>query len=51
MTPTEYRTLYQLLRRYQMEDCILSGKAYHSCDYLLTQLFPHYYTQTTEQER
>lgn len=51
MTPTEYRTLYQLLRRYQLEDCILSGKAYQNCDYLLTQLFPHYYTQTKEQER
>lgn len=51
MTDAEYRQLYQLLRRYQLEDCIVSGKAYHSCDYLLTQLFPHYYNQNQEQER
>ena len=51
MTDTEYRQLYQLLRRYQLEDCIISGKAYHACDYLLTQLFPHYYTQRQEQTK
>jgi|LakMenEpi03Aug12_release.lakeMendotaPanAssembly.Ray.scaffolds.fasta_scaffold06243_39 hypothetical protein len=51
MTTEEYRTLYNLIRRYQLEDCILSGKAYHNCDYLLTQLFPHYYNQNTQQER
>jgi hypothetical protein len=51
MTDTEYRTLFQLLRRYQVEDCITSGKAYHSCDYLLTQLFPRCHNQNQEQQR
>ena len=51
MTDTEYKQLYQLLRKYQLEDCILSGKAYLSCDYLLIQIFPHYYNQNQEQPR
>ncbi len=51
MTPEEYRTLYNLIRRFQLEDCILGGKAYLNCDYLLTQLFPRVYNQNQEQER
>jgi hypothetical protein len=51
MTPEEYRTLYQLLRRYQIESCKIGGKAYNACDTLLRELFPYYYTQNQEQER
>jgi len=51
MTDAEYRTLYQLLRRYQLEDCIISGKTYHACDHILTALFPHYYNQQQEQTK
>ena len=51
MTPIEYRTLYNLLRRYQIEDVKLGGKTYDACDRLLTKLFKHYYTQDLEQKR
>jgi hypothetical protein len=51
MTPSDYRTLYQLLRRYQLEDCKVGGKTYNACDRILTKLFPHYYDQLKEQER
>jgi len=51
MTPSEYRTLYQLLRRYHLESCKIGGKTYNAVDTILRELFPYYYTQTLEQER
>jgi hypothetical protein len=51
MTDTEYRTLYNLIRRYQLEQLTISSKAYNACDTLLRELFPYYYTQKIEQER
>jgi hypothetical protein len=51
MTTQEYRTLYNLIRRYQLEDTKLAGKTYEACDLLLTKLFSHYYDQVKEQSR
>jgi hypothetical protein len=51
MTPEEYRQLYQLLRKYQLQDCRIGGKTYNSADTVLSALFPHYYNQNQEQER
>jgi hypothetical protein len=51
MTPEEYRQLYQLLRKYQLQDCRIGGKDYNACDTLLSKLFPYYYNQHQEQER
>jgi len=51
MTTEDYRTLYNLIRRYQLEDCRLGGKTYNACDVLLRKLFPYYYDQNQEQER
>ena len=51
MTDTEYRTLYSMLRQYQLEQTAIGGKVYNACDLLLRELFPYYYTQTTEQQR
>ena len=51
MTPEEYRQLYQLLRKYQLQDCRIGGKTYNACDAILSKLFPYYYNQRTEQER
>jgi hypothetical protein len=50
MTPTDYRTLYQLLRRYQINQQP-GSKVYNAADIVLTELFPHYYNQNQEQER
>ena len=51
MTPEEYRQLYQLLRKYQMEQIPIGGKVYNAIDTVLKPLFQHYYTQNQEQER
>jgi hypothetical protein len=51
MTPSEYRTLYQLLRRYQLESCKIGGKTYNAVDTILRELFPYYYNQNQEQGR
>lgn len=51
MTHDELKTLYTLLRRYQLEYMTVTGKSYESADYLLTKLFPQVYTQKQEQER
>ena len=51
MTTEEYRTLYNLIRRYQLEDTRLGGKTYEACDLLLTKIFPRYYDQRKEQPR
>jgi len=51
MTPSEYRTLYQLLRRYQLESCKIGGKTYNAVDTILRELFPYYYNQNQEQSR
>ena len=51
MTDTEYRTLYNMLRQYQLEQTVIGGKVYNACDTLLTELFPYYYNQRPEQSR
>jgi hypothetical protein len=51
MTDTEYRQLYNLIRRYQLEQTTIGGKTYNACDTLLRELFPHYYNQNKEQQR
>lgn len=51
MTDTEYRQLYNLIRRYQLEQNAIGGKVYNACDALLKELFPYYYSQNTEQQR
>jgi hypothetical protein len=51
MTPEKYRTLYQLLRQYQLDDAKIGGKVYVACDVILRELFPYYYTQQQEQQR
>jgi hypothetical protein len=51
MQTHEYRTLYNLIRRYQLEDCKLGGKVYDACDLLLRELFPYYYNQNQQQKR
>lgn len=51
MTPAEYRQLYNLLRRFQLEQITIGGKTYNACDTLLRELFPYYYSQHQEQER
>lgn len=51
MNPDEYKTLYNLIRKYQLEHCKIGGKTYNACDLLLRELFPYYYNQNQEQER
>mgnify|MGYP003330660833 FL=1 len=51
METVDYRLLYQLLRRYQLERCKIGGKSYAACDSLLRELFPYYYDQLQEQPR
>ena len=51
MTDTEYRELYQLLRKFQMEQVPIGGKVYNAIDEVLKPLFPHYYNQNQEQCR
>lgn len=51
MTTEEYRQLYQLLRKYQLEQVTIGGSVYNAIDTVLKPLFPHYYNQRTEQER
>ena len=50
MTPTDYRTLYQLLRQYQINQQP-GSKVYNAADTVLTALFPYYYNQGREQTR
>jgi len=51
MTQDEYRQLYQLLRKYQIQECLVGGKVYNAADAILSALFPMYYNQNQEQER
>ena len=51
MTDEEYRLLYNMIRRFQLEQVTIGGKTYNACDTLLRELFPYYYNQTPEQER
>lgn len=51
MTDTEYRQLYNLIRRFQLEQVTIGGKTYNACDTLLRELFPYYYNQHQEQQR
>jgi hypothetical protein len=50
MTDCDHKQLYRLLGQYQLE-LKPGGKTYNAADTLLTALFPHYYTQRTEQQR
>ena len=51
MTDNEYKTLYNLLRRFQLEQKAIGGKTYNACDTVLSALFPYYYNQEREQSR
>jgi hypothetical protein len=51
MTDTEYRQLYNMIRRFQLEQKAIGGKTYNACDTLLSELFPYYYNQNQEQQR
>jgi len=51
MTTDDYRTLYRLLRQFQVEDASSNRKLYNACDVVLRELFPYYYDQIREQER
>lgn len=48
-TAEQYKLIYNAVRRYQIEKCILDGQEYHECDTILTDLFPYVYTQSQEQ--
>lgn len=51
MTSEEYRQLYQLLRKFQLEQPTIGGKVYNAIDTVLKPLFPYYYNQNQEQQR
>lgn len=50
MTPADYRTLYNLLRQYQINQQP-GSKVYNAANTVLTALFPYYYNQEKEQQR
>ena len=50
MTDTDHRTLYNLLRQYQLNQQP-GSKVYNAADTVLTALFPYYYNQNREQQR
>jgi hypothetical protein len=50
MDDSEYKQLYQMLRKYQLK-LKPGGKTYNAADTVLTALFPMYYNQRPEQER
>lgn len=51
MTSDQYRTLYELLRQYQVEETPIGSRAYMECDTILNRLYVHYYNQQREQPR
>ena len=51
MTPDDYRDLFLLTRKFQMHRAIPDSNLYRACDVLLDELWPHYHSQTKEQER
>lgn len=51
LTPEQYKLIFNAVRRYQIEKCVLDGKEYNDCDAILTELFDYVYTQTKEQLR
>ena len=48
-TPEQYKLIFNSVRRYQIEKCILNSKEYNECNFILTELFDHVYTQSKEQ--
>lgn len=51
MTGLQYKTLYELLRQYQVEETSTGSRAYMDCETVLNRLYIHYYNQQQEQPR
>jgi len=51
MTPEDYHTLFNLLRKFQIHNTIVDSKLYHSCEHLLDELWSYHFNQHKEQER
>lgn len=49
LTDRQWQTVYNAVRRYQFEKCILDSKDYWECSEILDELFDLVYTQTREQ--
>jgi hypothetical protein len=45
----QYKLIFNAVRRYQIEKCILDSKEYQECSDILNQLFAEVYTQQQEQ--
>jgi hypothetical protein len=48
-TQEQYKLIFNSVRRYQIEKCILNSEEYNECDVILTELFDYAYTQLQEQ--
>lgn len=48
-TQQQYKLIFNSVRRYQIEKCVLNSEEYNECDVILTELFDYVYTQPQEQ--
>lgn len=47
-TQEQYKIIFNSVRRYQIEKCVLNGNEYNECDVILTELFDYVHTQTKQ---